>query len=429
MKIKIENGEFYHLIQSRKMGPIRTLVFSKSGLLFLPADRGNCLVYHIHNFSCNYIDKYQGPQNGEIRVLFPSLSGKNIWISNENGLYFINIFDQIESNLNLLNINNSKLFQISFHTLSCCGLACDSDSELIYSGDLAGNVFVWNPNKSLLPQFSKKIQDTSIRCICLSENNSKLVIGTIEGIIWYWNLKLNQISKLFSLKCPINCIKSFHFSNEEYICCGDLTGNLIFWKTSQIKPQSFQIHNTEIWNLSFSPSNKFIITASEDQTSKISQLNYQFFSNSNSNSNLKSNSKSKFIENIQTLTGHTAAVTSCDWGNNQKIEIVATCSDDATIRLYSVKYSNSNIPTLELSQIISTNTLYITYLKFDEMMQNIVVTTEDGFVVAFEMENKKEILRKRFHGGSVEGLIYNPKNKNWISCGSDCTVHLFSIQK
>jgi len=43
------------------------------------------------------------------------------------------------------------------------------------------------------------------------------------------------------------------------------------------------------------------------------------------------------MKSILTLTGHTAAVTSVDWKiMNDNSEILVSCSDDRTIRIYKV---------------------------------------------------------------------------------------------
>jgi len=78
---------------------------------------------------------------------------------------------------------------------------------------------------------------------------------------------------------------------------------------------------SEIWSICTNPQAynspdplSYIVTSSEDQTVKV----------------FKFDSKSVKLERVQTLKGHTLAVTSIDW---QKDTLI-TCSDDKSIRIY-----------------------------------------------------------------------------------------------
>jgi WD40 repeat protein len=70
-----------------------------------------------------------------------------------------------------------------------------------------------------------------------------------------------------------------------------------------------------------------IATVSEDQTTKVWNL---------------------YGEHLATLTGHTAAVTSVDWQHTAIGEVLATCADDQSVRLY-------NAQTWDLIQVFESS--------------------------------------------------------------------------
>jgi WD40 repeat protein len=157
----------------------------------------------------------------------------------------------------------------------------------------------------------------------------------------------------------------------------------------------------EIWSLAWSPDNSYIATASEDQTTMIWNL---------------------YGEHVATLTGHTTAVTSVDWQITQLGEILATCADDKTVRIYDGK-------TWELLHIFESHDVEewhtITYLALETGGKRLACATQNGFLIVWDLESKKRVFGHKMHAGSIEGLRWNHKAGLITTCSSDCTVNTY----
>lgn len=72
-------------------------------------------------------------------------------------------------------------------------------------------------------------------------------------------------------------------------------------------------HYAEIWSIAWAPDDTRICTVSEDRVARVWTAAGAF---------------------VTELTGHSMAVTCVDWQRTQVGEMLATCSDDRTVRLW-----------------------------------------------------------------------------------------------
>jgi WD40 repeat protein len=167
----------------------------------------------------------------------------------------------------------------------------------------------------------------------------------------------------------------------------------------------------EIWSLCWSPNDSRVATCSEDQTTKIW------------------NTTQWTCET--TLHGHTMAVTSVDWREETgDRSVLATCSDDRTVRVMDGT-------TFEIIHIFSTHDLYgwhtLTYLALHPSALSSVnrllltCTTQNGYVVVWDVWSGGRVACGRIHCGSVEGLAWNRSTGTLATVGADCVVHLFEL--
>ena len=112
-----------------------------------------------------------------------------------------------------------------------------------------------------------------------------------------------------------------------------------------------------------------------------------------------------------------SAVTSCDWNFN----FFVTCSDDQRVMVWNPK--NWEFLYEFKSDIEEWHTL--TYLKMHHEKNQIFISTQNGYLLVWCLENKKILFKKKIHNGSIEGLKWNQKKDIFGTCSSDCTVNIF----
>jgi len=174
------------------------------------------------------------------------------------------------------------------------------------------------------------------------------------------------------------------------------------------KPQDMKFGSmhkfAEIWSLTWSPSNQMVATTSEDQTTCIWDIHTG--------------------QKLHTLNGHTSAVTCVDWKQTSVGEILSTCADDRTVRVW-------NTQTWEILNIFETiegtNEWHTaTYLALSNT--HICCVTQNGFILVWDLLSKKKVFGEKMHTGSIEGLAWHEQSGLIATCASDCTVNVYKLK-
>ena len=192
------------------------------------------------------------------------------------------------------NVNTMKRdHDLSFLSLSGCGVDI-GDEEIIASGDLTGKILFWKSKENL--PVGEVINPSSSPTRCLLWINNGLLIGTLEGELFFWKGNFESISSNKNLE---TMKLLYHFlggvvtiradKENKRIAVGTTTGDLhafdvLLQSDGYLQIQELfhvQAHkpklqsdgsmlNMEIWSLIWSVDDKFIATTSEDQTTIIS---------------------------------------------------------------------------------------------------------------------------------------------------------------
>ena len=128
---------------------------------------------------------------------------------------------------------------------------------------------------------------------------------------------------------------------------------------------------------------------------------------------------------MKTLTGHTTAVTDVAW--RQLLcgrDILATCADDQTVRIYDGE-------SFELVKIVNTYDIYgwhtLTYMTIDNCRDVLYVTTQNGYLVSWDLKTFERTFCRKVHGGSIEGISLSKDAKDLLTIGSDCVLTRFGL--
>ena len=346
-----------------------------------------------------------------------AVKGNIITIANENGLF-------IYKDKKLLKANHNPL------SLSGCGVAISSDN-IIY-GDLSGKLTLLNHNTN---KYSVSIpqEQEMIRCITSCDCSTIVYYGTMMGSVCSYDLLLEIHTKILNLSSSVTCLRI----NSIYLISSDISGTItiIHIKLKTIV-YSFKAHlpnplNTdnnfgslhltaEIWSIATFPKTElnqskdehslYIASGSEDKSIKVWNISL----------------KAKTSNEVISMHDNTLAVTSLDWNINQHLhkEILISCSDDGTVNVYDVLSNFSKIVTLNIKKYIY-GFFTLTYLSMCPSLPYIVITTQVGYVIIYDILKQKIAFIEKIHYGGIEGIAFD---KSIIAtCGNDCILNYIKI--
>ena len=346
-----------------------------------------------------------------------AVKGNLISIANENGLF-------IYKDKKLYKANHNPL------SLSGCGVAISSDN-IIY-GDLSGKLTLLNYNTNKhsvsIPQ-----EQEMIRCITSCDCSTKVYYGTMMGSICSYDLSLEIHTKIINLSSSVTCLRI----NSIYLISSDISGTITVIQINlKTIVYSFKAHlpnplNTdnnfgslhltaEIWSIATFPQTElnkskdehtlYIASGSEDQSIKVWNINL----------------KTKTSNVVTSKHDNTLAVTSLDWNNNYLLhnEILISCSDDGTVNVYDVLNAFSKMMTLNFKKYIY-GFFTLTYLSMCPSLPYIVITTQVGYVIIYDILIHKIVFIEKIHYGGIEGIAFN--ESIIATCGNDCILNYIKI--
>jgi len=326
------------------------------------------------------------------------------------------------------------------------------------SGDLGGNIIIWNIEHNTI--FGQTKVSDSVRCLVWYESSGLFYVffGSLTGCLYLWDTSTTTAVQLLTDLETVTTLKI----DGDVLALGCITGEIFVYNIntdslatgvsvltpyfhivahSPIAPTSSQEASNfgslrlkaEIWSLVFSPCGGFIATCSEDQTIKIINISEQSV--------------------IHTFKDHALAVTSVAWVNVEGLSLLVSCSDDCKIVVREMN-TLSKLAVLECPEVVGFCTLtYLSVIVQDipdshpESMSDLTLTpscvepcfsgkagqikivcgSENGYLMVRDMVTGGIEYNERVHQGSVEGLCVH--EDIIATCSSDCTVQLHSLQE
>eukprot|EP00743_Colponemidia_sp_Colp-15_P007301 GILK01007884.1.p1 GENE.GILK01007884.1~~GILK01007884.1.p1 ORF type:complete len:681 (+),score=55.24 GILK01007884.1:63-2105(+) len=438
--VNVDSGELISTFKALGSSPLRTVFYHRNSHIFLPSTDGKIYEY---SSAGELLNRYVG-SDGNCYYLEVLSDTPIVWMCTDSSVicFPLEPIEVYETNTHHQNgADNSSAragrYEVEFHAMTCCGVDISSDLRYVASGDFMGNVFVWNiRNDAFQPSYSVAVQQP-IRSLCWKPNTTKLTIGTIDGRIFEWSLfqdetppSSSSLKLIAALNDGVTGLRWTDTGESKQILAAGTTGGVLglfhselgedFLRTSTVfvahppakGPQDLRFGSlgkfSEIWSLCWSPDHSHVVTVSEDQRAFVWRL--------------------LDMDKVAVLEGHTTAVTCVDWQITSRGELLATCADDQTIRLY-------NGATYGLVHVFNTTTdnkewHTITYMALEKNGSRLCCSTQNGFVFLWSIITHELLFCKKLHCGSVEGLRWTSNGQEALlaTCSSDCTVAVLSVE-
>nr|CAG4711275.1 unnamed protein product [Naegleria fowleri] len=464
----------------------------------------------LHNCEKKTIDTYQIVTSRKDKYEATLISQHSL-NSSAISLYFfmwINssmIWTYIDSEFSLVKVKNDpsissiqagkRMSFLRFHDLTCCGIDFSPDGEYMVTGDFLGQVMLWKTDSTSHEPLMTCVVPGSIRAICCKWHENcwtnfdedptmirrilSVFIGSLDKNVHCWNISLDTLETIddpfnnikFSLTSDIVCLRWCNGICPRLLACGSSNGMLCVMEDNARESPILKIklaiighkpifHNTdsrfgsisqysEIWSVCFSPCNKYVVTCSEDQTTRIFDL---------------------LGNQIHSLTGHTTAVTSVEWKYIKGIgEVICTCADDRSVMIWrlNTQYADKDKHYHHYHQLYELEKqqrkmdtefddddfdkqerhsmdrwgLYhvfrtdhygldwhtLTYLQIEPKGHRLAACTQNGFVFVWDLRLRKLLSFGKAHQGSCEGLRWNEDRNLLATCSSDCTINIFDM--
>lgn len=348
-------------------------------------------------------------------------------VANEGGLYFMSLLEKGDS----VYYDNNQL------SISGCGLSINSATNSIAMGDLGGYVTHYNISNCLIQKQS--LNEEMIRSIEYSEYQNEVILGVMSGKIYRYNNEKGTIRLLSNNQNEetITCIRVYMIKTNILLLFSTITGEVFIYLYNKLKDdydlmKKFIAHlpqenNTnilfgslgikaEIWSFiacaesELNNNEKFVLaTGSEDQTIRIWSI---FLSFDN-------------IKNDKIIKDHSLAVTCLDWKRMKHGEILISCSDDKIVNGYEPINSFHHFFKIDIGKMLY-GFCTLTYITLEANGTRFAVSAQIGYLLIFSFKTMTYSFIEKTHYGGIEGLAW--KGNTIATCGNDNVFNIYTMK-
>ena len=268
------------------------------------------------------------------------------------------------------------------HSENVYGISFSPDDKILASSGRDGKIKLWNTDNG---RFLKEFEDKHITgeqkyWIFSVDFNPKILDGsmmvsagystpgTADSRLRLWDLKGDRrTSEIIGTPQDYHTAGVYivRFSPQgNIIASGGLDNNVKLWDVERKKLIATLVgHKQTVFGLSFSSDGSKLASASEDETIKIwdvDQIEKKW------KSNHPSFSAMKIEKSDTTLEGHSKTVRWVEFQpskNSTSPQIIASASNDRTIRLWQVNLKENNLKLNQLNDLDKTLSYACTFLK------------------------------------------------------------------
>ncbi|NEO31522.1 MAG: hypothetical protein F6K36_14020 [Symploca sp. SIO3C6] len=373
-----------------------------------------------------------------------------------------------DKTVKLWNFQGKPLQTFKGHQDVVNSISFSPNGQIIASASNDNTVKLWNLQGKLLQNFEE--HGNWVNSVSFSPDGKIIASASNDGTIKFWNLQGEQLREL-KLTGKITIVKfspngqriasvSNDENNKDYtIKIWDLEGK----KIQNIKEfKTIKSHSSWITSLSFSPDNKKIVSASNDNTVQVSNLENEKKQTLKGHSNrvasvsfspdghtiasasvdttvklwnLESKKPGNLKARIVKGDSSSARVTSVSFSPDRQLFVSA--NDRNKVTLYKVTLWSTNGSKAKIFNIQDYHTAIINSVNFSPDGQRIAIASEDtsmkpGNILNTEYVVKLYNLEGRLlnllkgHSAPVKSLSFSPDSKIIAAVSLDKTVRLWS---
>lgn len=166
------------------------------------------------------------------------------------------------------------------HLFEISALVVSPNGQLIASGSLDTDIFIWDKNGQVRHHFPGKQFDPEqsghareVQAVAFSHDGQRLFSAGEEGLLKVWNLAGDSLETEWQTHSPTSGLTDMAFSGDgkRLITSGaDSTARL--WQTDGRLLKIFRGHAAKVGSVAFSPDNQSVITGSDDGTARLWSL-------------------------------------------------------------------------------------------------------------------------------------------------------------
>ncbi|KAI5963079.1 SWD3 [Candida pseudojiufengensis] len=130
---------------------------------------------------------------------------------------------------------------------------------------------------------------------------------------------------------------------------------------------------------------------------------------------------------ITELTGHSKGISDIKFSPINS-NIIASCSDDLTIRIWSFQTRNSSSSTSQCLKIFRKHTYHITTIQFNNKGNLLISGSADETITIWDIISGKILTTLAAHSDPISSLVLTPDNSIIISASYDGLIRLFDLE-
>jgi len=273
------------------------------------------------------------------------------------------------------------------------------------SGSFENPAKVWDPQSGIL--ISKlDLQSSSATAAVFSPDNSQLFLGTRSGAIGSWDVTSGR--NLRSIRENHGAVSAVAYSPDgNRILVGTRDNVVRIWDTGSGSLVSSLVgHENTVTSIAFTPDGSKILTG---------QVQMMVPGHITPKARVWD---ATHCCAVGTLAGHRGAINAVAFSPNQ--EIVASASDDATVRLWETTSGRT-------LQVLSAHSGAVLALAFSPDGTMLASGSADQTIIVWAVAGGEPLRIIRGHTGSITSLAFDISGNRLVSASKDKTLRVWSV--